>query len=114
MIKKILKKVKVNKKRFNIKNLGTEISPRISIFKSNKHIYLQLINDTLGHTICSASSLNLTKKINKRTAFLVGENLNIKASNLNIQKAIFPYSKYIFHGKIALALLGLQKNNFII
>lgn len=114
MIKKILKNIKINKKRLNIKNLGTAIRPRLSVFKSNKHIYLQLINDTLGHTLCSSSSLELKKKVNKSVAEIVGQNLNKKVLNLKIQNAIFPYSKYKFHGKIKSAFMGLRQQNFII
>lgn len=114
MIKKVLKSIKINKKRFNIKNLGTQNIPRLSIFKSNKHIYLQLINDFTGNTLCSSSSLKLKKKLNKETAKNVGEDLNKSAQLLNINKAIYPYSKYIYHGKIASLFMGLRKNNFII
>lgn len=114
MIKKILNQVKINKKRFNIKNLGTQTTPRLSVFKSNKHIYLQLINDKIGHTICATSSLKLKKSLNKNNCFLIGQELNKEAFTLNIKSAIFPYSNYLYHGKISSVLSGLRNNNFLI
>ena len=100
-----------NSKRKNInKILGTAFQPRLSIKISNKHFYVQLINDFKGHTIASSSTLTLffTKNNTKNYSFLVGEDLGKKAVFLSI-KYIFIDSLYLsYRGKIKDCLKAIQ------
>lgn len=89
---KTLNKVKLRrKKRTRAKIHGTVDKPRFSIFRSNKNIYVQLIDDKEGKTLVSAST--------KETKNL-GELISKKASEKGIKKAVFDRGLYKFHGRI--------------
>lgn len=85
---------------------GTINRPRISVFRSLKHIYAQIVDDEKGHTLVSASTLNeeikdkLTSMKNIEAAKLVGSLLAKRALSKNIKKVIFDRSGYLYHGKI--------------
>lgn len=85
---------------------GTSEVPRISVFRSNKNIYAQLIDDVTGKTLASASTLDeavkadLTSTSSKEAAKKVGEALAKKALDLGIKEAVFDRSGYVYHGKI--------------
>ncbi len=103
-----MKKIKLkNLKRARRKNrnrakiFGTELKPRLSVFRSNKYTSAQLINDEAGRTLLSASTKELSKKANKTDqAKLLGEVLAEKALKLGIKKAIFNKGPYLYHGRI--------------
>jgi large subunit ribosomal protein L18 len=89
------------------KNLrGTPERPRLTIFRSHKHIYAQIIDDDRGATLCSASTRasDLRDKIkyggNIAAAKLVGAALAEKAKALNIQAVCFDRNGYKFHGRL--------------
>ncbi|MFN7088495.1 MAG: 50S ribosomal protein L18 [Candidatus Paceibacteria bacterium] len=91
-------------KRVRSKIFGRPERPRLSVFRSSKHIWAQLIDDTVGHTLVSASSKELKlkgKKTKSEKAFLVGELLAKKAKSLGIKKAVFDRGGYKFHGRVA-------------
>jgi large subunit ribosomal protein L18 len=83
---------------------GTSTTPRLSVFRSNKEIYAQLINDVTGETIAAASSRE--KEIAGATATkieraaLVGKALAAKASEKGIEKCAFDRSGYLYHGRV--------------
>lgn len=93
-----------NKKRILKKIVGTKEKPRLSIFKSNKHIYAQIINDFTGHTLVASNSLmleNNQKSLKKKCIVeLVGKNLSLKGQTKGIQKVIFDCGQHIYHGHI--------------
>jgi large subunit ribosomal protein L18 len=82
---------------------GTAERPRLSVFRSNKAIYAQLIDDVAGHTMASASSVELGSEINGFTAeaaTLVGKRIAEKAAAKNITAAVFDRNGYLYHGKV--------------
>jgi large subunit ribosomal protein L18 len=88
---------------------GTAARPRLSVFKSNKYIYAQLIDDVAGCTIASASTLDaslvkasdLKSKSNLDAAKAVGTQVAKKALGKGIDTVVFDRSGYIYHGKVA-------------
>jgi len=99
--------LKKNKRRDKIKMSirnkinGSEARPRISIYKSNKSIYSQIINDDLGKTLVSCSSSEIKKKgKNIFSSKEVGLSLAKKALSLGIKDVLFDRSGYKYHGKI--------------
>lgn len=82
---------------------GTPERPRLSVFRSNKHIYAQLIDDVSGATLVSAG----TKKMddvsnggNVKAAQLVGQAIAKEALNVGIQKVCFDRRGYKYHGRV--------------
>lgn len=108
---------KRNKVRARIRGKisGTATRPRLSIFKSDKHIYAQIIDDTEGVTLVSESSLGkelreeLTGKTGIEKSTIVGEKLAAKAVNAGITSVIFDRGGYKYHGKIK-ALADAARN----
>lgn len=91
-----VKRVKIRKK---IK--GTSERPRLSVFKSNKNISAQLIDDVEGKTIVSVSTrTDIKEKSGKDAAFEVGKLIASKAKGKNIEKVVFDRSGYLFHGRV--------------
>ena len=97
------------KKGIRKKIYGTEEKPRITVLRSNKHIYAQAINDDKGHTICSSSDIVVKVKRNKDGAFKVGEDLGKKLLDLKIEKAVFDRNGYIYHGLVKALADGVRK-----
>lgn len=83
---------------------GTATMPRVSVFRSNKEIYAQLIDDTTGNTLLAASSTHKDiaaqagTKIEKAT--LVGKALAEKAKEAGIEKVLFDRGGYLYHGRV--------------
>ena len=89
-------------KRVRTKVYGTHEVPRVCVFKSNTNIYAQIINDSEGITLLSASSLELKGKngSNVESAKLVGESLAKKAKKAGITKVVFDRGGYLYHGRV--------------
>ncbi len=89
-------------RRTRAKILGTAERPRLSVFRSNKHIYAQLINDDKGATLVNASDLEIKNekgaKINKANS--VGQLIAKKALDLKISEVVFDKGSYKYHGLI--------------
>ncbi|NMB03449.1 MAG: 50S ribosomal protein L18 [Tissierellia bacterium] len=81
---------------------GTNERPRLCIFRSNKNIYAQIIDDVAGNTLVSASSLegNLENTSNKAAARAVGELIADKALEKGITKVVFDRAGYLYHGRV--------------
>lgn len=87
--------------RIRAKISGTSTKPRMSVYRSNKTISVQLIDDTKGVTICSASSVELNATNNNvETSKLVGEAFAKKAIAAGIEDVVFDRGGFIYHGKI--------------
>lgn len=98
------------KKRTTIKTLGTAKRPRVSVFRSNKAIYAQLIDDENGLTLASANSLELkAKEFNIEIAKKTGEILAKKAVELKISEVAFDRSGYRYHGKVKALADGMRE-----
>lgn len=111
-MKKKLKKIYLQKKkRYQTNKFGTLLKPRLSIFKSNKHIYVQLIDDINANTIISSSTLDkelFLKKKSIKTSFLIGNNIALKSKLKNITNILFDrrHNKYI--GSIKSLITGAR------
>jgi large subunit ribosomal protein L18 len=95
------------KKRVRKKIRGTPEKPRLSVFRSSKHIYAQIIDDTHATTIVGASSLSreIQSRIrgkggNKEGASIVGECIAKRALEKGIKKVIFDRNGFLYHGRI--------------
>jgi large subunit ribosomal protein L18 len=114
-MKKVKKIYLQKKKRYRKIIKGIETKPRLSIFRSNNHIYAQLIDDSIGHTLVSMSSLdneynvNLAEKSKLETAYLVGEKLAEKAISKGIKDIVFDRDEYKFKGRIKNLIQGARK-----
>jgi large subunit ribosomal protein L18 len=82
--------------------VGTAERPRMSVFRSNKQIYVQLIDDNTGSTISAASSQDLgNDKVTKvEQAKLVGAEIAKKAKDAGIETVVFDRNGYLYHGRI--------------
>ena len=99
MITKIERRIKI-KYRVRNKISGTAERPRMSVFRSNKQIYVQFINDLTGTTLASASSLGLEKCAKKEQAAQVGA-LDAKAAlEAGIVTVVFDRNGYLYHGRV--------------
>jgi large subunit ribosomal protein L18 len=119
----IKKKFFIKKKIFTKNILGTNLVPRVSIFSSNKYLYVQLINDLCSHTLISGSNLlktNFNKEkqnnffINQSIAFLIGQLFG----KLIINKKIglfcqLDLKKNVYHGIINKFTEGAKKSGLI-
>ena len=81
---------------------GTADRPRITVFKSNKYMYAQIVDDTTGTTLVSASSLEIAKDKNTNVEISkeVGKSLAEKALAKGITVTVFDRSGYLYHGKV--------------
>lgn len=91
------RKIRIRKKVF-----GTPERPRLVVYKSNRYIYAQIIDDEKGHTLVSYSSLTMKgdKKLNKETAKEVGVQIAKLAIEKNITKVVFDRNGYLYHGRV--------------
>jgi len=91
---------------------GTDSRPRLSVSKTNKHIYAQLIDDVNAVTLLSASDLKI-KKISKMTksdiAKEVGKSLAAKAKEYKIERVVFDRGGYKYHGRIKAVADGARE-----
>jgi large subunit ribosomal protein L18 len=91
------------KKRHNrvrAKVAGTIERPRLSVFKSNKDVYVQLIDDTKGVTLAAANSLKITDKTLSEKSKIVGLEIAKRAKEKNLSKIVFDRSGYLYTGLI--------------
>ncbi len=107
-----------NERRIRIKRRirknisGTTASPRLSVFRSNKSIYAQVINDEDGKTIVSASSMELkAEDYNNKMeqAALVGELVAKKATEAGVESVVFDRNGYLYHGRVQSLADGARK-----
>ena len=108
----MLKKVKKNEnrksrhERVRQKVYGTPERPRLNVYRSNNHIYAQIIDDIAGQTLVSASTLDkelkekLSSTHNKEASKLVGELVGKRALDNGIHEVVFDRGGYIYHGRI--------------
>lgn len=116
MIKKIDKNAnrKVRHTRMRKKISGSAEMPRLNVFRSLNHIYVQVIDDVEGHTLVSASSLdpeikNVSDKTKKEVARMVGELAARRAQEKGIKKVVFDRGGYIYHGRVQEVAAGARE-----
>ena len=97
------------KRRTRLKIRGTSERPRLSVFRSNKHIYVQIVDDSKGITLATASTRgkNLAKSFKKKgsggnidAAKQVGADIAKKAKDAGIERVVFDRGSYLFHGRV--------------
>ncbi len=89
--------------RVRSKISGTPTCPRLDVFRSAKHIYVQIIDDVNGVTLVSASSVEKDFGVyggNKEAAKKVGENIAQRALEKGIENVVFDRGGYIYHGRV--------------
>ena len=97
--KKVERRIKIKYRvRKNVN--GTAERPRLSVFRSNKQIYAQVINDVTGTTLASASSLGLDAMPKIEQAQKVGTLLAEKAKAAGITSVVFDRNGYLYHGRV--------------
>lgn len=136
-IKILQEKRRRRQKRVRIKIQGAKEKPRLCVFRSNKHIYGQLIDDIKGKTLLSVSDLKTQETRNKRQetgsrqqktgekkqetmkrkkidiAFETGKLIAEKAKELKIKKVIFDRGKYKYHGRVKALAEGARQGGLI-
>ena len=88
-------------KRVRSKISGTPEMPRLNVFRSEKNIYAQVIDDVSGVTLCSASSLKMENGGNKEAAREVGKAVARAALAKGIENVVFDRGGYLYHGRVA-------------
>jgi large subunit ribosomal protein L18 len=105
--------------RVRKKVLGTHDRPRLSVFRSNKHIYVQLIDDMTSRTITAASSLDPECRAKKKfgsdreTAGIVGSIIAKRAQAINIKRVVFDRNGYLYHGRVKALADGAREVGLI-
>jgi large subunit ribosomal protein L18 len=99
------------KKGIRKKLEGTSARPRLSVFKSNKAIYAQVIDDAKGHTLLATSSKDLDKKggVTLTISKSVGQKLAEKALASGIKDIVFDRNGYLYHGNIKALAEGARE-----
>lgn len=88
---------------------GTEAKPRLSVFRSNKAIYAQLVDDTKGQTLASASSMEIKGKKGIEAAKIVGQELAKVAKEKKIALCVFDRGGYEYHGQVKALAEGARE-----
>ena len=94
------------KKRIRKKLNGTKEQPRLNVFRSSKHIYAQIVDDTEGHTLVAASSME--KQVREQPKFdnkvaaanFVGKLLAERATDKGIKRVVFDRNGFLYHGRV--------------
>ena len=97
--KKVERRIKI---KYRIRKIvfGTAERPRLSVFRSNKQIYAQVINDLEGKTLAAASSIGLEAMPKIQQAEKVGELVAQKAQEAGVNAVVFDRNGYLYHGRV--------------
>ncbi len=103
------KEQRAKRTRASIRAVGEH--PRLSVFRSNRFISAQLIDDKKMHTLATASSANLEKgkRAKSDAAMLVGELIGKKAKELGVSQVVFDRGSYRYHGRVKALAEGARK-----
>lgn len=110
-VKKTKKRRQTRTKRLRRRLVQESSLPRVSVFRSAKQIYGQVIDDALQKTLASFSSLELKEKSGdkKAIAHMVGKELAKRAKSKGIDTVVFDRGPYLYHGRIKALAEGLRK-----
>ena len=92
---------------------GTESRPRLAVFRSNKHIYAQVIDDDRGHTIAAASSKESSVKasgLDVDTATEVGKLVGARAKDAGVSQVVFDRGGFQYHGRVEALAEGARES----
>ncbi len=114
---KLVKRQKRHR-RIRAKVSGTKTVPRVSVFRSNKRMFVQVIDDSTGKTILSngiePKAKSKARSNKTETAGLIGEMLAKKAKEMGISRAVFDRGGYKYHGRVKALAEGLKKGGLIL
>ena len=88
---------------------GTKERPRLSVFRSGKHIYAQVIDDSSGKTLAAESDLKMEKHSKKEKAYMIGKKLAVKALKKKIKEVTFDRGGFLYHGRVAELARGARE-----
>ncbi len=89
---------------------GTAEVPRLSVFRSNQHIYAQLVDDAAGKTLLSAHDLKTKVEGTKKdVALAIGKELGEKAKEAGIKNVVFDRGGFKYHGRVAAIAAGARE-----
>lgn len=100
------------KRSIRLKIQGTVSRPRLSVFRSNKHVYAQVINDEVGTTLVSASSLDkdIPEKVKGvARAKKIGELIAERAMSKKVESVVFDRNGFLYHGQIKAVADGARE-----
>ena len=105
MVKKTDRKMERTRRHIRVRRKisGTAERPRLCVYRSNSNIYVQIIDDVAGNTICQASTLDKevkTKHANKEAAKEVGALIAKRAKAKKVETVVFDRGGYIYHGVV--------------
>jgi len=103
-------------KRVRGKISGTPEVPRLNVFRSEMHIYAQIIDDVAGHTLCSASSVEKGFEglgSNKEAARKVGKMVAERAKAKGIENVVFDRGGYVYHGRVQELAEGAREGGLV-
>ena len=113
--RKDIRKKKLRRQRvrrgIRSKIAGTQERPRLSVFRSNKHIYVQLINDLEGRTLAAASSKDdgVGEGSPADVSKAVGQKLAERAKEAGIENVVFDRNGYLYHGRVKALAEGARE-----
>ena len=102
-------------RRIRKKISGTNLRPRLAVFRSARHIYVQAINDDQGNTLACSSTLEIQKSLkknysgNKDAAKAVGAEIAKKLLEKSISSVVFDRGGYVFHGRVQALAQGARE-----
>ncbi|MCA9380024.1 50S ribosomal protein L18 [Candidatus Dojkabacteria bacterium] len=104
-----------NRRKLKIRNrvIGTMERPRLSVYRTNQHIYAQLVDDSNSQTLMATSDVKLEKGTKSEKAKLVGESLAKLAQAKKITKVVFDRNGFKFHGRIKELAQGAKDGGLI-
>lgn len=111
-LKRLKLRKELRKRRSRVKTRGTKKRPRLSVFRSQRAIYCQLIDDQAGQTIVSASDQELTHQMGENKIVLakqVGLLIAKKAKESKLTKVVFDRGGYAYHGRVKALAEGARE-----
>jgi len=103
---------KVRHERIRKQIIGTKDIPRLNVYRSNKNIYAQLIDDENGVTLAEASSMKLNGN-NTEVAAEVGKLIAEKAKKIKVSKVVFDRAGYLYHGRVKALAEAARENGLV-
>ena len=114
--KKTLKVREKRERRIRGKITGTQEKPRLSVFRSDKHIYVQAINDAQANTLATASTLckelasSIQGKKKTDVAREVGKLIATRLQAIGVEKVVFDRGSFLYHGRVKALADGAREN----
>ena len=99
--------------RIRKKIIGSSERPRLAVYRSNKNIYCQLIDDSNGHTMAASTSAELKKGNKTEIAKAVGLDIADKAKALSVENVVFDRAGYLYHGRVKALAEGAREGGLV-